>query len=112
MKTKDVIIFYNEGDSYDCYTAVLKKTGDVYGFNSEPFHPMGFGQYSGCVTDRLNITFGYGWRNHLNETKMLKVELKHYLSEAKNNPNWLGKEIKLSELSENAQKYVQQLLED
>ncbi len=73
---------------------------------------MGFGQYSGCVTDRLNITFGYGWSNHFDEKKMLKVELKHYLCEAKSNPTWLGKEIQLSELSENAQKYVKQLLED
>ena len=110
MKTKDVTIFYNP-ETYDCYTAVLKKTGDVYGFNSDPFHPLGFGQFVGAVTDRLNITYGYSWRNHFDEKKMLKAELKHYLNEAKSNPEWLGKEIQLAELSENAQKYVQQLLE-
>jgi hypothetical protein len=110
MKAKDVTIFYNP-ETYDCYTAVLK-TGDVFGFNSDPYHPLGFGQYVGSCLDRLNVTFGYGWRNHLNEKKMLKQELKHYLSEAKSNPIWLGKEIQLSELSDNAQKYVHQLLED
>ena len=108
MKTKDVTIFFNP-KTYDCYTAVLK-TGDVYGFNSDPFHPMGFGQYVGSVTDRLNVTFGYGWRNHLNEKKMLRTELKHYLNEAKSNSDWLGKEIELKTLPEQAQKYVKQLL--
>ncbi len=43
---------------------------------------------------------------------MVKAELKNYLNEAKNNPSWLGKEIQLSDLSYNAQKYVKQLLED
>ena len=111
MKTKDVTIFYNS-ENYDCYTAVFKKNGDVYGFNPEPFAPYGFVCYIRNVLDRFSITYGPNWRNHLDEKKMLKSELKNYLSEAKSNPRWLGIEIPFSDLFENAQKYVKQLMED
>lgn len=110
---KAVVIFDNGGRSVDRYTAVDCKTGDVVGFNERPFHPTyGFGQYCGNVTDRMNITYGYSWREHFSEKKILKLELKHYINEAKNNPEWLGKEIKLIDLSVDAQKFLNQVLEE
>ena len=111
MKHKQITIFFNP-ETYDCYTGVITKTGEVYSFNSNPFHPLGFGQYSGEVTNRLNITYGYSWRNHFDEAKMIKQELRNYLHEARNNPSWLGKEVDLQSLSEEAQKYVKQILTD
>ena len=111
MKRKEIRVFYKP-DTIDCYTGVVTKTGDVFGFNAQPFHPLGFGQFCGNVTDRMNTTYGCGWRNHFDENKILKSELAHYLREAKNNPNWLGVEIKPSNLSEQAQQYIQQILAD
>ena len=111
MAQKQIIIFDNGGKTVDRYTGVLTKTGDVVGFNENPFHPCGFGQFCGNVTDRMNVTYGYGWRKHFKESKVLKVELKHYIAEAKNNPAWLGKKVELESLSEQAQKYVRQILE-
>lgn len=110
---KAVVIFDNGGRSADRYTAVDCKTGDVVSFNERPFHPTyGFGQFCGNVTDRMNITFGYGWRNHFEEKKVLKQELKHYLNEARSNVDWLGREIKLLDLSEDAQRYLKQVILD
>jgi len=110
MAHKKITIFDNGGETIDRYTGVITKTGDVIGFNSNPFHPMGFGQFCGNVTDRRRITYGASWRKYFDEKKVLKEELFHYLNEAKTNSAWLGKEIKLKDLSPEAQKYVEQML--
>lgn len=112
MAHKQIIIFDNGGKTVDRFTGILTKTGDVVGFNENPFHPCGFGQFCGNVTDRMNLTYGYGWRNHFSEKKILKQELSHYLKEARNNPEWLGKEIERCSLSKEAQKYVEQILNE
>jgi hypothetical protein len=113
MAHKAIIIFDNGGKTCDRYTGIITSTGDVVGFNERPFHPTyGFGQFFGNVTDRMNITFGYGWRNHFSEKKVLKTELAHYLNEAKNKPDWLGKQIELASLSIDAQQYVKQILSE
>lgn len=110
MAHKQIFIFDNEGKTIDRYTGIIGKTGDVFGFNENPFHPCGFGQFCGNVTDRMNVTYGCGWRNHFEEKKILKQELSHYLKEAKNNPDWLGKLVERSSLTKEAQKYIEQLL--
>ena len=111
MAHKKITIFDNQGLTADRYTGVITASGDVVGFNENPFNPaFGFGQFCGNVTDRMNVTYGYGWRNRFEEKKILKQELSHYIREARNNKEWLGKEIKLSELSIEAQKYVEQIL--
>ena len=111
MKNSEIAIFDNEGKTIDCYTAINKKTGDIVGFNSNPFHPMGFGQFCGNAVDRMNITFGYNWRKGHTEAgiaKILRSEIRNFINEAKNDSSWLGKEIKFSELPEDAQKYLTQ----
>jgi hypothetical protein len=113
MRNKAIVIFDNGGKTCDRYTGVITKTGDVIAFNDSPFHPsFGFGQYSGNICDRMNITFGYSWRKHLDENKVLKQELKHYLTEARNNPNWLGTEVNLSSMTDDVKKYIQQQLSE
>ena len=112
QQKRKIIVFDNGGRSCDRYTAVIFN-GDIIGFNERPFHPAyGFGQFCGNVTDRLNITYGTMWRNRFDEKKILKLELKNYLSEARSNPAWLGMEIEISNLSSDAQRYLQQVLAD
>jgi hypothetical protein len=113
MAKKAIVIFDNGGQTADRYTGVITKTGDVVGFNEMPFHPAyGFGQYCWNICDRMNITYGHGWRNRFSEKKILKTELANYLNEAKNNPEWLGKEVELTSLSADAQQYVNQILSE
>ena len=40
---KNLLILDNGGETYDRYTIVDKKTGDMIGANDTPFHPLGFG---------------------------------------------------------------------
>ncbi len=110
MAHKQIIIFDNGGKTVDRYTGIITKTGDVVGFNENPFHPCGFGQFVGNVTDKLTLEYGCGWRRHFEEKKVLKQELSHYLKEAKANPEWLGKEIDKCTLTLEAQKYIVQIL--
>ncbi|WP_317897145.1 hypothetical protein [Aurantibacillus circumpalustris] len=110
MANKKITIFDNGGNTVDRYTGVISASGDIVGFNENPFHPCGFGQFCGNVTDRMNVTYGYGWRNHFNEKKILKQELIHYLKEAKGNSEWLGKEVSIEQLSPEAKKYIHQIL--
>lgn len=113
MRNKAIIIFNNGGKTADNYTGIIAKTGDVIAFNDTPFHPaFGFGQYAGNVCDRLNITYGYSWRNHLDEKRILKNELKNYLAEARNNPSWLGVEVNLDKMNDDVKKYINQQLTD
>lgn len=108
-----IIVFDNGGKTCDRFTGIIFSTGEILGFNERPFHPtFGFGQYCGNVTDRMNITYGAMWRNRFDEKKILKIELKNYLREARNNPTWLGMEIEISKLSTDAQRYLQQILAD
>ncbi len=111
LKNPNAVIFDNGGKTVDRYTAINKKTGDIVGFDSNPFHPMGFGQFSGNAVNRMNITFGYGWRNGHTEkgiAKILRSEIRNYINEARRDSEWLGKEIQFSELSEEAKKYLVQ----
>lgn len=116
-KTKPKVhIFDNGGKTYDRYTAVIVKTGEIVGFNDNPFHSLGFGQYVGNVTDRMNITFGYGWEKQFptkkDKSRILRAEIHEYLRQAEADKNWIGKHVEFSALSEQAQKYVEQVMKD
>ena len=110
---KNVIVFNNNGKTFDRYTILNKKNGDVYGASDNPFHPQGFGQFSGNVADRMNITFGYGWRKgHTPKgiKRIVKSEIDNYINEAKKDVKWLGKEIEVKSLPQEVQQYIKQVL--
>jgi hypothetical protein len=110
---KSIIVFDNGGKTFDRYTILNKKTGDINGSSNSPFHPQGFGQHCGNASDRLNITFGYNWRRGHTEKgiqKLIKSEVDNFINEAKGNSEWLGKEVKVADLPEDVQKYCRQIL--
>ena len=107
---RSVAIFDNGGASYDRFTILYRKTGDVYGASHNPFEPTGFGCFNGNVTDKMLITYGANWEKRFNYNKVLKEEVRSYINEAKNNPTWLGKKVKLSELPDDVKKYVKQII--
>ena len=71
-------IYDNGGKTVDRYT-LITPDGDVYGFNNQPYHPQGFGQYCGDFGNTL------GRYDHL------------------------GKPIKVEDLPEQAQRFVREV---
>jgi hypothetical protein len=83
-------IFDNKGVTVDRYTLV-NKDGDVYGFSIDPFHP----------------TYGFGQFSH-NISEFTKEGRNEFIASAKLNPECLGVQVKLKDLSPEAQKFVNQ----
>lgn len=79
-------IFDNDGNTCDRYTIIFDN-GDVYGFDENPFHPLGFGQFS------------HDGENY-----------EKYIETAKKEGH-LGEIIQFEDLTEKAQQYVNQLKE-
>ena len=93
-KGKEVFVFDNEGETADRFT-VVTGNGYICGASCNPFHPLGFGQFCGNVSDPSYDT-----------------TVEKYVAKAREKPEWLGKEITVfSELPEDVQKYVEQVSE-
>lgn len=71
-------IFNNGGKTADRFT-LINSDGDVFGFDEQPFNPLGFGQFSGSINDWKSKSTGH-----------------------------LGKRITISQLSEQAQTFVEE----
>jgi hypothetical protein len=116
---KGIKIFDNEGATQDRYTIVNTKTGDVIGCNCAPFHPCGIGQHCGNLVDNIMFhKFGAGWRRGYKTEKDKKIikrieraEIRNYLQEAKDNPEWLGKPAKFNDMPEDVKKFIAQSFE-
>ena len=55
--SSQVRIYDNGGETIDRYTLVVPSVNapgmmDMYGFNDNPYHPQGFGQYAGAYRQR------------------------------------------------------------
>lgn len=87
MKTA---IFDNGGRSLDRYT-FINKDGDIFGSSKDPFHPHGFGQFCGNVTDP-----SWGYKN-----------TEDYIKEAIENKH-LGEIINFKDLPEDVQKFIEE----
>lgn len=97
MKIGSKIIYVFENpETFDKYTIILPD-GDLLGASDNPFHPCGFGQYSGNLVDnKMFVSYGYSWRkvcNKKEQQKIERVEIKAYLEEARST-KFLGREVK------------------
>jgi len=93
IKEPKFTIFDNGGETQDRYT-IITDTGEVFGFDENPFNPNGFGQYSFNVKDSSNEDIN---------------TVDKFINTALDNPEWLGIEISIDELPEEAQKYVKDI---
>lgn len=106
-----IVVYDNVDDSFDHYTIIDTKTGDMYGASDQPFAPQGFGQFCGnLVSSYMTTTYG------ANYTKRTPTQVKSIMQEQINiadaDPTWLGKRIKdNNELPEDVQRYIKQILE-
>lgn len=115
VNDKTIYVFDNEGETFDRFTIILPD-GDMLASSVYPFHPQGFGMYVGNVCENVeggrNTVYydyagGTGW-----DPWWIKQCLKKYLTEAKNNTQWLGKEVKKFEkLPVDVQRYITQMME-
>ena len=105
---KNLLILDNGGETYDRYTIVDKKTGDMIGANDTPFHPLGFGQYCGNVADNYwNVAYGYGWRNGCNN-RLLNKRIKYGVNHFANDCSHVGNPITWEQLPADVQKFALQ----
>ena len=109
---KNVVIFDNRGITFDRFTIVNTKTGDLLAASERPFHPQGFGQTCGNLVDNVMFhKYGAAWRRN-SEPKIIKRiqrdEIKAYLTQARANKEWLGIEIDFNKLPEDVQKFINQ----
>lgn len=90
MLLKNAIVFDNGGKTFDRYTIIDKKTGNVFGSSSNPFHPQGFGCF--C----FNI-----------KTDTIEKSTPLYVRNA-NKEGFLGKKIHYKKLPLQVQNFIQQ----
>ena len=105
---KNLICFDNNGETFDRFTILNKKTGDMIGSSLNPFAPNGFGQYCGNVAENYwNVAYGYAWRNRnsVKETKrLIKFAVDNFLADCAN----IGKIVEFDTLPDDVQKFARQ----
>ena len=105
---KGAFVFDDKGQD-GRFTVVFKNSGEVYSVS----YPHGVSKRLSNVTDRMNITFGYGWRKGRDKKsldKILQSELSTYLSQARGDSSWIGKEIKNeNEIPDKVKKYIDEV---
>ena len=57
-KMENFKIFDNCGKTIDRYT-LINDDGDVFGFDDNPFYPLGFGQYCGNINQWTSKTLDH-----------------------------------------------------
>ena len=101
--TKNIVVLDNNGETFDRYTIINKKTGDMIGSSERPFAPNGFGQHCGNLVDNYMFhAYGYSWRKHCDVKKIIKTEVQRYLSDCSN----VGQPIEFNSLHEDVQKFA------
>lgn len=105
---KNIIVLDNGGETFDRYTIIDKKSGDMIGSSDNPFHPQGFGQFCGNVADNYWVAaYGYSWRNGCDVnllTKRIKYAVNLFLTDC----GHVGKRVKFTTLPANVQQFVKQ----
>jgi len=106
-----IVVYDNVDDSFDHYTIIDTKTGDIYGASDEPFAPQGFGQYCGNLVNSYMIqTYGASYTKRT--PSQVKTIVQEQLNIADGDSSWLGKRVKDNEtLPEGVKKYIKQILE-
>jgi hypothetical protein len=108
---KRIIVYDNVGESYDRFTIIDTKTGDMYGSSSEPFQPNGFGQYCGnLVSSYMNQTYGAIYKKR--SVRQIRAIMENQIAIADSDSTWLGVRVKDNkELPKGVQIYIKDITE-
>lgn len=112
---KHLVIFDNGGETFDRFTILDLKTGEMYGASENPFSPLGFGQNCGCSAHTyFSQTVGTGWisnlrtkdPNHYN--RIIKRKTAEIAEEFKAEGH-IGKVVDFNSLPEPVKQYCKQI---
>lgn len=107
INRRNITVFDNEGKTFDRYTILNRKTGDVFGASIHPTHPQGFGLFNFNVADEYwNVAYGYSWRKHCDEKKCIKHSVDMFLSDTTR----LGVKIKKIDLPDEVIKFIDETI--
>lgn len=106
------VVVFDSPSSFDRYTIVVLKTGEVFGASTNPFHPQGFGQFAGTTLEltmpqaaKVWFDKSIGWWPR----RFIELGNKAFIFDARKQKH-LGIEVKdLSQLPEHVQKYIEQV---
>lgn len=102
---KKIIVFDNNGETFDRYTILDKSTGEMYGASENPFHPQGFGQYCGNVADNYWFhAYGASWRKHCDVKKCERFAIRKFINEFEGNNI-----VDISTLPDAVKQYIKQV---
>lgn len=111
---KNLAIFDNGGKTFDRFTIINKKDGEIIGASEMPFNPLGFGQYCGNVawdyftrTVRANFMRRIEKEDPKHYQRIVKDKTAEIIKEFKNEGN-LGKLIPFNMLPPDVQKFAKQ----
>lgn len=108
---KHIIVLDNGGQTYDRFTIINKENGDMFGASSDPFHPMGFGQYCGNVADDYwRVAYGMGWRRNCREIlikRRVKFAVDYLLADCAH----IGRVVDFDTLPKDVQTYAVKMCE-
>lgn len=108
---ENLLILDNDGKTFDRYTIINTKDGEMIGASEMPFNPLGFGQYCGNVADNYwNVAYGYSWRKGCNK-RLLNRRIKFAINEFKKDCDHIGRQIEFSDLPEDVQQFAKQIFE-
>ncbi len=88
---KNPAIFDNGGKTYDRFTIINRRSGDMFGASENPTHPAGFGQFTGNIRQDWN--------------KPIHTMLEAYRAD----PDWIGVEIEITNAPKEVQEWVKGL---
>lgn len=101
---KNLICFDNNGETFDRFTILNKKTGDMLGSSKQPFMPNGFGQHCGNVAENYwNVAYGYAWRKRCDVKKCIKYAINRFISDS----GHIGKVIDFNTMPIDVQKFAE-----
>jgi len=103
---KKLTIWDNNGETWDRFTIMENKTGEMMGASEFPFSPLGFGQYVGNVANNYwQTAYGAGWHRDISKRLLqsrISFAVKHFLNDSEH----MGKRIKFSQLPKDVQQFA------
>jgi len=114
---KNLIVFDNNGNTFDRYTIIEKSTGEMIGASDNPFHPQGFGQYCGnCAWNYFTKTVGAGFMSRIEKEgpkhykRIMRQKAAEIIKEFKQEGN-IGRVIDFNQLPTAVQQFAKQSFE-
>lgn len=114
---KNIIVFDNGGETFDRFTIIDRKSGDMIGSSENPFHPQGFGQYCGNPAHTFFAqTIGAGYISRLSHedpkhyAKIIRLKTAEIIKEFTRERH-IGNVVEFATLPEDVQQFIKQSFE-